>query len=563
MTDIIYIHFTDLEGAKEIAHSKELWASSYVDGVFAAVKGGTYSKNVQLSKLGRAKNRDVAVYFKTSVLPNYCYPEECVWKAEKIPVKVLQIKLTKSAIHDLDGSIPILNKDSIDERLDIPTKENSIKEALWALVRESIDEAIPEPKRPNAPTTLDLKISPNGGYENIMKVLRAATPAEIDYWGRWYHNAKADVQELATKYNVPFGVMAAVVAVLSPGNKWHLNLMAAERVLQKAPKINAYTNNIIKARKILETGETKWVTGPKVSVFLRSLIDPDIVKDDLVLDGHAINIWRGRKIPLNSMAMPNKKERQQMLDDYKRAAKDFGTSVQAVQAITWYIWKYTVDPPPPLQMKFNLLPQRKKAIRKEREQQLTEGMDEAAVSIESLDPNNIALSIISHNQTYRRYILFNKDAFEAYVNDFEKTGNSSEELGNKAILAMMSVADLDYRGAAFDEYSPYVASVVAQKGYGPLIYEIVMSDVRKLASDPTGDTSPSAKRVWQKFFQREDVIKRLRVDRPKNSTDPLDYEYSLTKKVPYQKLIWDNPDRQHIFLLTELSRDVFGRRYHS
>lgn len=353
-----------------------------------------------------------------------------------------------------------------------------------------------EPKRPQVNLS-EIGVAPGQGVENILAVLRAATPEEIDYWARWYHHAKEDVGELASKHNVPFEIAAAVVAVLSPGNKWFMNLRAADLVLTQTPRapskkrkravdvlnawidaqartyigylalqlendhntddpsvllayvgevawdpsdnppfpdtgdetspreydtavyqrareilaaqippapakpkrkrkaeeeqdpvvddipgyttpeqqidfpgvigkpqppdmlpalgdqiapevapgINAYPANVKKAQQIIATGDTSLVTGPKVVEFFQSLMNPASVADRLVLDGHAINIWRGEKRPLKGLRMPNKREREQMLADYQKAAEIAGLPVQSVQAITWYIWKHTVDSP--------------------------------------------------------------------------------------------------------------------------------------------------------------------------------------------------------------------------
>lgn len=215
-----------------------------------------------------------------------------------------------------------------------------------------------------------------GGYNNIMSLLKSATPAEVDYWRNWYGNARKDVEALAAKYGEPFELVAAVVAVLSPGNKWVSNLRAAETILLEvhgepdaavAPRkgkgggtsdiyrdfiaeefpsnvpyrdVSAYPDNARKARDILVTGNIgQSLSGPKVTVFYDSLVHPEWARDRMVLDGHAINIWRGVKVPLKGLTAPSKEERAAMLADYRRAAADSGLSVQEVQAITWFLWK--------------------------------------------------------------------------------------------------------------------------------------------------------------------------------------------------------------------------------
>lgn len=316
-----------------------------------------------------------------------------------------------------------------------------------------LDKPAPEPKR--EPRTMqDLGIQPStkpgtkpsAGFRNIVKVLNEATPAERDYWGRWYPNASAVVRQMSEKYDLPFETVAGVVAVMSPGNRWHQNVEVARQVIlwwkargqvgpnalpqytrvgppvrddgaadeglaevltpsfapQDAPDVDeaedpdqdeqrtaqlgrpyvfepqknqpeglpatvfrekkprtyplgqhgptpaGYPANTDKALKILDGAEplSLMETSPKVSVFYKSLVDPESVQNELVLDGHAINIWRGQKKTLKGLESPTEAERAQMLADYKKAAERAGLPVQAVQAITWFIWKNVTDAAP-------------------------------------------------------------------------------------------------------------------------------------------------------------------------------------------------------------------------
>lgn len=221
-------------------------------------------------------------------------------------------------------------------------KESSLLEFLKNTAQQELDELskIKEPKRSGLAVD-QLGLKPGGGVHNIVTVYNQATPEEKEYWGKWYHNAKSDVEDLALAFKLPFPVAAAIVAVLSPGNKWNSNLSAAEKLLRGEEKINAYPRQVLRAKEILKKGDTKLVTGPKVTVFFKSLMDPSSVEKDMVLDGHAINIWRGAKENLKGLKNPSTKERAQMIQDYQEAAQQLGVPVQAVQATTWYIWKYT------------------------------------------------------------------------------------------------------------------------------------------------------------------------------------------------------------------------------
>lgn len=231
------------------------------------------------------------------------------------------------------------------------SKGNKIIDQL----RSVIPSLIQEPKREVDLTIKDIGILLDGGVQNIKAVYNSANEDEKNFWGDWYFAAKDNVAKLSEKYSLPLEVVAAVVAVLSPGNRWITNLHAANQLIagyQNAKrdgvdlviKTNAYPENVKKAIEILKTGDVSLVTGPKVTVFFNSLVDPLKSASNLVLDGHAINIWRGEKRRLKGIRLTNQ-QRERMLQDYHTAANELGISVQSLQAVTWYIWKYTNKAP--------------------------------------------------------------------------------------------------------------------------------------------------------------------------------------------------------------------------
>jgi hypothetical protein len=227
-----------------------------------------------------------------------------------------------------------------------------------------VDYVMNEPNRKKIPHK-DLNLFKNEGYHNILAVLKKATKEEIDYWSNWYQHANGHVQEIATQYDVPLEVAAAVCAVLSPNLGWKMNLMAARRVMDNwmhkggaegykwHDSIPAYKTNVNKAYYILKTGDVSAVNGPKVTVFFQSLLDPDKLERDLVLDGHAINVWRGIKTALKNLKGPTKNEREAIIYDYRKVADIVGLTPQQVQAVTWFIWK-SVKEPPVVKGKFNV-----------------------------------------------------------------------------------------------------------------------------------------------------------------------------------------------------------------
>lgn len=218
-----------------------------------------------------------------------------------------------------------------------------------------LDYVMNEPRRKKIPHE-SMNLHKNEGYHNILSVLKKATKQEIDFWSNWYQYANGHVKQLADKYEIPLEIAAAVAAVLSPNLGWKANLMAASRLLDTWKHINgdesfpywdknpAYKANRRKAMKILETGDVSYVKGPKVTVFFYSLLHPDRVERELVLDGHAINVWRGLKTPLKNMTSPTKEERKAIIHDYRKVADIVGLTPQELQAVTWFIWKSVKKP---------------------------------------------------------------------------------------------------------------------------------------------------------------------------------------------------------------------------
>lgn len=318
----------------------------------------------------------------------------------------------------------------------------------------------------------DLDVLPNGGVENILKVLRAATGEEIEFYRNWYQHAHDIAAQLGEKYQVPTHVVAYIMAVISPNNKWDQNIVGAENILRGRgrevieyrnklldhgkmdPKARiwpnlyekkvtlgafAYLDKIERAQRILDTwkahgdfpeslgediliewdpsdkrsmerakkrfdmavgkggydaflaktdiqenGKVKQTwrkgevlekfpwdntlgsrriilkpmfgsksTAPKISAFFHGIADPVGASKEVVLDGHAINIWRGETVNLVSISV-NDTERKEMIADYQQAAAQSGPilkskgirgrlSPQQVQAVTWSVWRQALS----------------------------------------------------------------------------------------------------------------------------------------------------------------------------------------------------------------------------
>lgn len=187
---------------------------------------------------------------------------------------------------------------------------------------------------------------------NIYAVYQLATVADIEEGKYWYLLASNIAMNLALKYGVSYSQAAAVIAALSPRNKWHRNVLDAENLIIAyktagvegcaSVKVCTFGGNKAKAIKILETSSTNEqdyadiLSGPKLREFYCCIAG---YADEVCIDGHAYSIWSGGRITLANIPSIGKKLREQIKEDYRQAAKEAGLKPCQMQAITWCVWR--------------------------------------------------------------------------------------------------------------------------------------------------------------------------------------------------------------------------------
>lgn len=188
------------------------------------------------------------------------------------------------------------------------------------------------------------------GFYNFLTIAENATPPEFDYWVHWYNKASDDVRRLSLKHGVAFEVVAAIVAVTSPGNLWISNLAVADYLLagyrSKDPRgpgyrASAWPANARKVEKMLVASNTDQVRGPKVEAFFAQLVDPSASLDFATIDGHMINMWYGLDQPLKKAPGVTRTRNQEIQDDLSSVARLFHVHTQQLQAVLWYVWRYS------------------------------------------------------------------------------------------------------------------------------------------------------------------------------------------------------------------------------
>ncbi len=110
------------------------------------------------------------------------------------------------------------------------------------------------------------------------------------------------------------------------------------------------------------------------------------------------------------------------------------------------------------------------------------------------------------------YILYDPTALTTELLKWtEGSGNAANVIWG---LIQMKPHPGECWGAAEVKYS------AARKGYGPLMYELAMSDFKSGIMSDRNSTSIAARNVWQKYMQRADVQKKPLDDKNKPKTVP-------------------------------------------
>lgn len=175
------------------------------------------------------------------------------------------------------------------------------------------------------------------GKGNILKVYAQATALEIEQGMEWYTVASNEARSLCQSHAMACGVIAAV----SPGLRWDVNILAARGLIEGAG-INGlgriWPANIYKAERIVRGHDPGVVLGGnKVRAFYQCLLNP-LDWFHVVVDGHAYGIWSNERIPLNKIHITNRRYRL-ISSDYMRTADSLGILPNQLQAIVWLTWR--------------------------------------------------------------------------------------------------------------------------------------------------------------------------------------------------------------------------------
>ena len=185
---------------------------------------------------------------------------------------------------------------------------------------------------------------------NILKVYRQATQEDTINGVEWYARAERMAKAIAQDAGLPLPTVIGVMAALSPNNRWERNCRDAATMCQAwkngdsmdSFKVSTYNTMKAKAWAILELGLTddedilSHLNGQKIRSFYSNIRG----LDEVTIDGHALNIARGKREGLTTdKTNIGKREYRDLQAAYVRAAKRVDVKPHVLQAITWTVWK--------------------------------------------------------------------------------------------------------------------------------------------------------------------------------------------------------------------------------
>ena len=185
---------------------------------------------------------------------------------------------------------------------------------------------------------------------NILKLYRQATQEDTVNGVEWYARAERMAEAIAEDTSLPVPTVIGVMAALSPNNRWERNCRDAATMCQAwvagesmdSFKVSCYNTMKAKAWAILDLGLIddedilSHLNGQKIRSFYSNIRG----LDEVTIDGHALNIARGKREGLTSdKTNMGKREYRDLQVAYVKAAKRVKIKPHVLQAITWTTWK--------------------------------------------------------------------------------------------------------------------------------------------------------------------------------------------------------------------------------
>ena len=184
---------------------------------------------------------------------------------------------------------------------------------------------------------------------NITSVYRDADATQYNEGLLWYSDAQRAAYHIAEKYDIAVYIVVAVIAALSPNNKWSRNIGNADALIGAfirgdgllSVKVSTYHAMKRKAWDILVArpdydGAKTMLKGQKITSFFCDIMG----EFNVTIDGHARNIAYGERVGLtDDRTNIGVREYRALQAAYEEAARRVGLMPYQLQAITWRVWR--------------------------------------------------------------------------------------------------------------------------------------------------------------------------------------------------------------------------------
>ena len=184
---------------------------------------------------------------------------------------------------------------------------------------------------------------------NIVSVYRDADETQHAEGLLWYSDAQKAAHNIAVKYDIAVYIVVAVIAALSPNNKWTRNIVNADALIGAfirgdgllSVKVSTYNKMKQKAWDILAArpdydGAKAMLKGQKITSFFMDIMG----EFNVTIDGHARNIAYGERVGLtDDRTNIGVREYRALQAAYEEAARRVGLMPYQLQAITWRVWR--------------------------------------------------------------------------------------------------------------------------------------------------------------------------------------------------------------------------------
>jgi len=184
---------------------------------------------------------------------------------------------------------------------------------------------------------------------NVMACYRSADSVQVAEGLLWYSDAQKQAHNIAAKYGIAVYIVVAVIAALSPNNKWARNVVNADALIAAflrgdgidAVKVSTYHAMKKKAWDILVArpdydGAKRMLKGQKITSFFCDIMG----EFNVTIDGHARNIAYDERVGLtDDRTNIGVREYRALQAAYEEAARRLGLMPYQIQAITWRVWR--------------------------------------------------------------------------------------------------------------------------------------------------------------------------------------------------------------------------------